>query len=157
MKHLAVLFFILKISCINAQEIFAFQKQRHSLNKELITKNNTDEIFKKRFDREYEYQAKYLGKFQTNVDEFYIINSSYVNLKNLHNDNQILIYNAKKEFVGYFSLAANYQLPIKLVDNTLYFKTDTCINEINLSNGIPKAIRLSCRNNIDHIEFQNGR
>jgi hypothetical protein len=97
-----------------------------------------------------------LGKFKTEKGiQFYIINSTYVHLESLHNDNEIFIYNSKKEFVGYYNLATDYQLPIKLVNGILFFKTDNCINKIDLKKGIPKLICIGCNQGVDCIEFQN--
>jgi len=158
MKRILIILNILSISCIYSQEIFAHQNKRHIFNKYLIDNNITNKINKKQFEKNYQYEATYLGKFNTKTGkQFYIINSSYVNLKSLHNDNEIFIYNDKKQFVGYYNLATNYQLPILLKNNKLYFKIEDCKNKtqkINLNIGIPKIIVLKCDNdNFDSIEF----
>lgn len=146
------------MSNIYSQETFAHQNKRHTFNKYLIDKNIANKTSKKQFEEGYQYEAKYLGKFTTKTGkQFYIINSSYVNLKSLHNDNEIFIYNEKKQFVGYYNLATNYQLPTLLKNNKLYFKIEDCNNKIlkiNLYIGIPKIISLKCNNdNVDSIEF----
>jgi hypothetical protein len=158
MKPITILFFLLNFALnkLYSQEVFAYQQQRHKFNKYLITNNLINKVSKKRFEKGYEYEGKYLGQFTTkNGTEFYIINSSYVNLQNLHSDNEIFIYNVKKEFVGYYNVATDYQLPIKLVKNILFFKSDNCANKIELKKGLPKLICIGCNNEIDCIEFQN--
>jgi len=158
MKPITILFFLLNFALNNlySQELFAHQQQRHKFNKYLITNNLINKVSKKRFEKGYEYEGKYLGQFTTeNGTEFHIINSSYVNLQSLNSDNEIFIYNAKKEFVGYYNVATDYQLPIKLVKNILFFKSDNCTNKIELKNGLPKLICIGCNSKIDCIEFQN--
>ena len=152
MRILIFLFFLVNINSYS--QTFAFEKERHLFNVSLISKNALNKVSKKRFEKEYEYEAKYLGKFKIKNREFYIINSSYVNLKSLHNDNQIFIYNSKRYFVGYYNLATNYQLPIKLVDNILFFKTEKCEEKVILKNEIPKTICIGCENKKDCVEFQ---
>lgn len=158
MKPITILFLLLNFALNNlyCQEVFAHQKQRHKFNKYLITNNLINKVSKKRFEKGYEYEGKYLGLFTTkNGTDFYIINSSYVNLQSLHSDNEIFIYNVKKEFVGYYNVATDYQLPIKLVKNILFFKSEDCINKIELKNGLPKFICIGCNKETDCIEFQN--
>ncbi|MRX39045.1 hypothetical protein GJU43_07140 [Flavobacterium sp. LC2016-23] len=157
MKQLTILLFLLNFAFNNlyCQEVFAHQQQRHKFNKYLITNNLINKVSKKKFEKGYEYEGKYLGQFITKNDKkFYIINSSYVNLQSLHSDNQIFVYNAKKEFVGYYNVATDYQLPIKLVKNILFFKLDNCINKVKLKNGLPKLICTGCNNEVDCIELQ---
>lgn len=158
MKQIITILFVLTMSNIYTQETFAFQNRRHLFNKYLIQNNIINKICKKQFEKNYQYEVKYLGKFNTKTGkQFYIINSSYINLKNLHNENEIFIYNEKKQFIGYYNLATNYQLPTSLKNNKLYFKIEDCnykILKINLDNGIPKLINIKCdNNNSDTIEF----
>lgn len=150
-----ILFLLLNLNYLHSQEIFAFQEKRNEFNKILINRNVINKISKKRFVIGYEYEGCYLGKIKTKKgQEYYLVNSSWVNLKNLHNSNEIFLYNRKKQFVGYYNLATNYQLPTKLLNNILFFKTDNCYNKIDLSRGIPKFICLGCKKNEDCIEFE---
>lgn len=158
MKKILTILFILILNNIYSQETFAYQSKRHLFNKYLIDKNITNKIKKKQFEKGFQYEVTYLGSFKTTKGlKFYIINSSYVNLKSLHNDNEIFIYNNKKEFVGYYNLATNYQLPILLKNNKLFFKLEDCGNKIlkiNFNSGIQNIIELKCDNdNVDVIEF----
>ncbi|GAA4149488.1 hypothetical protein GCM10022217_01420 [Chryseobacterium ginsenosidimutans] len=154
MKVLAIIL----LFCVNnlySQEIFAHQKARHEFNKSLISSNDMNRVRKKSFEKGYEYEAKFLGSFKTKKGEkFYIINSTYVNLRNLSNDNYIFVYNKKKQFIGYY-IVPGFQLPTKLSNNELFFKQEDCINKISLINGIKKWICLTCKNGKDCIEFQN--
>ena len=153
MKSLVFLFFVLNFNCYS--QTFAYEKERHKFNHSLIEQNVINKIFKKSFDKVYEYEAKYLGKFKSSNEQFYIVNSSYVHLKNLRSDNQIFIYNSKKKFVGYYVLTTNYQLPTKLKNNILYFKIDNCIRKADLSKGIPKNICVQCEGKAaDCFEFE---
>lgn len=156
MKKVIILSVFFFVSKIYSQETFAYD--RHTFNKHLIEKNILNKITKKQFEKNYEYEATYLGKFYTKKGkQFYLVNSSYINLKSLHNDNEIFIYDSKKKFVGYYNLTTNYQLPFCLKENKLFFTIEDCdkkIIGINLVDGIPKLINLKCdENNSDTIEF----
>lgn len=156
MKTILVILFTLISNITYSQEIFSFQLQRHQFNRFLISNRIVNKIKRKRFVKDYEYEGKYLGKFMTkNGMHFHIINSSYVHLKSLHSDNEIFIYNKKKEFIGYYNLSTNYQLPIRLVNNVLIFSSDNCITKINLKRGIPRLICIGCKKNIDCLNLQN--
>ena len=150
MKTLLILF-ILNVHCYS--QTFAFEKERHEFNRALIEQKVVNKIQKKSYDGVYEYEAKYLGEFKTKNGQYYIINSSYIHLKKLYNDNEIFIYNSKKQFLGYYNLASNYQLPTKLINNSLFFKTDNCISKVDLKNGIPRVICIGCPERKDCIEF----
>lgn len=154
MKSLFTFLLIIAVTYTKAQDIFAFQKERHTYNRELITNKVINQFTKNRFEKDYEYEANYLGSFTTNGRIFHLINSSYVHLKSLHNDNEIFIYNEQLQFVGYYNLATNYQLPTKLNNNRLFFKSNGCEEDINLSHGIPKHICLKCKGIEDCLEFK---
>jgi hypothetical protein len=155
MKAIIVLVIILSLNASYSQERFAYQQERHIFNRSLINKNIVNRISKKRFEKGYEYEAKYLGKFKTKTGSlFYIVNSSYVHLSSLQNENQIFIYDSKKKFVGYYNLATNYQLPVKLSKNILFFKVEACPDKVILENGIPKLICIGCKDEKDCLEFQ---
>jgi hypothetical protein len=157
MKNILILIFLLNFGINNlySQDLFAHQQRRNEFNKYLISNNIINTISKKKFEKGFEYEAKYLGKIKTEKGtEFYIVNSSYVNLHSLHNDNQIFIYNKKKQFVGYYNLATGYQLPIKLVNDKLFFSTNGCTNKVNLRKGIPRLVCIGCNKEIDCVEFQ---
>ena len=153
MKIIAILLLFVNFNSSYSQT-FAHEKQRHKFNTLLISKNIKNKLLKKSFEKGYEYEVKYLGKIKTKNGQFYILNSSYVHLKSLHNDNEIFVYDENKRFVGYYNLADNYQLPTKLIGNILYFKTDNCVNKINFGETIPKVICLQCDDFKDCIEFQ---
>ncbi|MCD0479256.1 hypothetical protein LPB90_12385 [Chryseobacterium sp. LC2016-29] len=156
MKIFIFLLFVLSISKVSSQEVFAFQNQRHQFNKSIIVLNLKNKIKKKSFEKGFLYEAQYLGSFKTRAGKkFYIINSTYVNLKNLRSDNEIFIYNEKKQFVGYYN-ASGFQLPTKLENDFLFFAENNCKNRINLKNGIPQFLCLLCNNEKDCTEFENG-
>lgn len=77
-----------------------------------------------------------------------------MHLRSLQNENQIFVYDSKKKFVGYYNLATNYQLPVKLTGNVLFFEAEGCSNRIKLQYGIPKLICIGCKDYIDCTEFQ---
>jgi len=154
MMKVLIIIILFSVNNLYSQEVFAHQQARHEFNKSLIRSNAVNRLRKKRFEKGFEYEAKFLGSFTTKKGKkFYMVNCSYVELKNLSTNNYIFIYNQKKQFVGFY-IVYGFQLPTKLSNNELFFQDGDCTDKISLVHGIKKWMCLKCKDIKDCLEFQ---
>jgi hypothetical protein len=106
------------------------------------------------------FEGMYLGQINSKKGNVYfIINSSYVfNIKNSPTaENHIYILNIDRKLVGFYYVNSKEELPVKLVQNILYFKckiTNSYV-EVSFEEGIPKFINFECNHENNFIEYQN--
>lgn len=108
-----------------------------------------------------ETHLQYLGQVTTNDQQVYkVMNSCWLWGLSHRATSRILIYNGKNEYVGNYYIYDINDLPIKLDNGILIFKSKiecdkSIVTKIDLTRGIPKQIFIECESgNGDLYNFE---
>ncbi|MCO5947479.1 hypothetical protein [Mucilaginibacter flavidus] len=156
MRTLLLILFI--AFSLKQQTSFNYKKERSLFNISLIATKQSNILVSKKINDNEKFQGRYLGMIRVkSKQQYHIVASSYIyNIKNSPTaESQIFIYNNEKRCLGFYYLTLINELPQKIINNELLFKSPDCKNPIVISfkNGIPKTINLRCNDEDNLYEF----
>ena len=156
MKNLLIMSLVCTLFCSGTSQT-SFQTEVHGLNLKLVA-SSKDKVAGKNFGEDERVESEYIGfLIDKDGNDFFVVNTIHITNKKRSptHTNFIMIYDAKKNFVGHYYLSFSDQLPNEIRGNQMIF-TKICEAEnlqISFSKGVARAINLGCKGSPDFYEF----
>ncbi|RZK00392.1 MAG: hypothetical protein EOO46_21125 [Flavobacterium sp.] len=131
---------------------------KKALTANIIGKSYTEDLTNNKDCNKTE--VTYLGVLNAKNKRYKVLTSFFVFGSSCRGSSSIRFYDMKDRYVGEYNVGMPYYLPHQLKQNRLFFPTNEDCNlrknfSVNLKNGLPKNLYVSCSDGGDVFTFSS--